>query len=99
MDIPAYQLFLGFPVENQILSALESLSLSVRTLFIQNSPDYLHEIYYEGRIYLGKPLKPMVDTEELEELEANIYSLLNKLLPNQPIKSNPLILFAHKNVH
>lgn len=98
LHIPRYQLFLGMPISNEMLSALEKISPPMRTFFIQNSPIYLREIRHNQTLYLGKEVGPIAETLELEALEANIYSLLQKLLPSHPFKDTSLVLFARESV-
>lgn len=89
------QLFFGLPLEDFYQHALDQLSLSERELFIQNqhSP-YLQQIESEGILYLGKYLGSFIELTTLDSLQAHIYSLLNKLVPNYPYKQHPLLLLA-----
>lgn len=90
------RLFLGFPIENSFSEELEKINPAIKILFIQDSGNYLQEVLYHRKRYLGKFTEPFPDSPAFELLEANIYSLLHKLVPNYPYKSTPLILFPVK---
>lgn len=88
------QLFLGFPLSSEFASKLEKTNPYAVSLFIQEKGDYLHEVNFKNGKYLGKFVNNLADFSELELLEANIFSILKKLVPNYPYEQNPLVLFT-----
>lgn len=88
-------LFLGLPITAPIEDALATINPELRHLFISDHPEsYLKEVTFEGGLYLGKVLGEKVTLDELQLLEQNILSILNKLLPFQLEGDLPLVLFA-----
>jgi hypothetical protein len=87
-----YQIFLGFHLSTSYQECLRETPLPVRSLFIQDNGEYLAQINYEDSSYLGKSLGPLVELQNLELLEANVYSLLRRLVPDYPYERHPLIL-------
>lgn len=87
------QLFLGFPANKDFNLALQKVNPAVLAMFIQDNESYLSEITWEGSRYIGKYLDHVADLQTLELLEANIYSLLKKLVPDFPCRQIPLCLF------
>jgi len=93
-DKMSVKLYLGFPLDKIAETKLSASNPFVLKTFIQEGENYLEEITLEGCRYLGKILGDITDLQKLELSEANIYSLINKLLPDLPIKNTPLILFT-----
>ena len=87
------RLFLGFRVDSQYAALLERVNPNLREMFIKNQSGYLHETTYEGNLFLGKTIEEPVDISSLELFEANIYSLLRKLVSDYPYEDAPLVLF------
>lgn len=88
------QLFLGLPVDASLLARLKSSKDYVR--YLSSESDYLTEVSGEHGSFIGKKLAQSVDQESLQNIQANIYSLLNKLDPEFPFKTIPLVLFPHE---
>lgn len=86
------ELFFGFPLDEQFLSALDSVDKRLYDLYVQKGDAYLQRFDHEGRSYLGKPVGMISDVSTLELLQLNIYSLLKKLLPDFPFDTTPLQL-------
>jgi hypothetical protein len=87
------ELFLGFPVDPTFTKELSQIDPQLVALFIQNDDNYLKEIVYHDVRYLGKFAGKISDTSDLKLLEANIYSLLKKMIPDYPYENVPLVLF------
>lgn len=77
-----YHLFFGFALNTKKFEELNRVPCALRHLFIQNNPEYLQQIEYEGSWYLGKDLGPCVECDHLAQIEANIKSLLLKFFPD-----------------
>lgn len=90
------QLFLGFPVDELFAQALDKVNPNVIAQFIQDEDDYLQEITHNEMKFLGKPIGKMIALPQLDLLEANIYSLLKKLVQDFPYEEVPLYLFPIK---
>lgn len=86
-------LFLGFPVTEELAAQIDSLPAKQRDLYIQPSGEYLTEVSIETGHFFGKPCGKLARREDLILLEENIYSLLEKILPNYPFRETPLTLF------
>lgn len=84
-------LFLGLPVDAAYEKALAKIDPQVRELFISNAKEsYLNQVTVDDVCYLGKFLGDIAYVPELELLEKNIYSILNKMIPNHSCESIPL---------
>jgi hypothetical protein len=90
------QLFLGFPVNTDFENKLIDLNPHFVSAYIRDDDLYLQETISNDIRYLGKciPENVVTDILQLELLESNIYSILNKLLPNHPSQEIPLELFS-----
>lgn len=86
------EFFLGFPIAPSYANKLSALDPDYYALITQGE-SYLREIEYEGKRYLGKAAGSLINRDSFETLEANIYSLLNKLFPEHPYEQTPLVLF------
>lgn len=76
-------LFLGFPVDIPLANALAELDPSISALFIQEKDsDYLKKVIYQQSPYIGKSAGDIVEIDQLSLIEANIRSILKKLLPH-----------------
>lgn len=87
------QLFLGFPVDKTFAMALQKANPAILAIFIQDNENYLREITWQDTRYFGKYVGKAADLNTLDMLEANIYSLLKKLVPEYPCLQVPLTLF------
>ena len=86
------RLFLGFHLTSDYNVELNKINPDLKKLFVQNNLDYLQELMIADNQYLGKYLEKPANLSELELLEANIYSLLGKLVPDYPYSKQPLHL-------
>lgn len=80
-------MFLGFPLDANLSAYLKSL---------KGFPLDLVEIQGPDGLFIGKKVGPTIDRETLHNVEANIYSLLQKLAPTIPFKNSSLVLFPCK---
>ncbi len=89
-----YRLYLGFPLNSSYQAALDRASLPLKSLLIQSASDYLEPVAHAGQLYLGKFLDPIVELSSLEASQRHIFSLLSRLVPDYPYKSQSLVLLA-----
>lgn len=87
-----YHLFFGFPLNSVYQDTLNKIPSNLRSLFIQNHSDYLQQVEYNGSVYLGKNLGPYIEYNTLDMAEANIYSLLRRLIPDYPYEDSLFLL-------
>ena len=88
------ELFVGFPIQDSLQERLKKIPPNVFSLLVGDNPDYLKEwVGAEGH-FIGKKVGKEIDLETLKLVEANIYSLLTRLMPDYPLKDTPLILFS-----
>lgn len=87
------KLFLGFPVDDDLDLLLKKINPQFKSFFIQNNSDYLQEMTFKNRLYLGKLVENRGSISDLELLENNIYSLLKKIVNDYPFEKKPLLLF------
>lgn len=85
-------LFIGYPLDRDLEAALFDLSEESQ-FFVGENPIYLQEGSFQGHSYLGKKLSPFQYLENINLVEENIYSLLNRLFPNYPFQPAALQLF------
>jgi len=93
MTLPVYQLFLGFPVDENLSKMLDSLDEGIKSLFFQDNEQYLQSVAHKDLLYIGKFVGVKSDMQTLHSLEENIYSILRRVAPNFPYKETPLRLF------
>lgn len=86
------KLFFGVPISGEIAAKLSLVNPDLLSLFVQNEDHYLREAVIQNQRYMGKSIENAVDLASLELLQANIFSLLKKILPDYPIEKHPLIL-------
>jgi len=87
------QLFLGFPVDAIYASELEKVNPNLVSQYVQDSDDYLREVIQNELRFLGKNIGKIITLSQLELIEANIYSVLKKLVPDYPYEETPLYVF------
>lgn len=88
-------LFLGFPVSASYSEALRKIDPQIMKMFVSDNEDsYLSEITFENILYIGKYVGEVITVSELELLQQNIYSILNKMIPNHMCLNVPLVLLA-----
>ncbi|NGX57783.1 MAG: hypothetical protein K940chlam3_00678 [Chlamydiae bacterium] len=86
-------LFLGYPVSQELAALIDSIPADRRDLYIQSTGEYLTEIQIDNHRYLGKSCGNLSELENLTLLEENIYTLLEKVVPDFPYTETPLTLF------
>lgn len=91
------ELFFGFPLDPIYIKKLEKINPYLYSQFIGDSEEYLKEVNAEGLRYLGKNLGKITSIAKLELIEANIYSLLERLVPDYPYNETSLYLFSLKS--
>ena len=88
-------LFLGFPIIPSYIKVLEQIDSKILKFFIsEDDPHYLKELVFDENRYFGKFVGNISSVSDLELLEKNIYSILNKFIPNISHEDVPLVLFA-----
>lgn len=93
-EVQTTQLFLGFPVDKALSKKLEKVDRTLISTYIRQDDLYLQELMDAHERYLGKYITGAIDLPELELLQSNIYSLLNKILPGHPYQEQELIILA-----
>ncbi|MGA8165351.1 MAG: hypothetical protein WB791_10105 [Waddliaceae bacterium] len=95
-----FQLFLGFPLDKLFVEELGKANPYLVAQFIQTGreaysadSEYLREIIYQEMHFLGKFLGGIANLQHIELVEANIYSLLKRLVPHFSYEEIPLYLF------
>lgn len=91
--MPDYQLFYGIPVDKLLSEELTKINPTLKAIFIQSNSDYLQEITFKDKKYLGKFVGKICSLQSLELFENNIYSLLDKIVPEYPFRQQPIVLF------
>lgn len=84
-------LFLGFSPDEAFENELEKTNPFLVSYLI-GKEEFLLEIEYCNRRYLGKRIHGHPSLEQLESLEKHLLSLLEKLTPNYPFSANPPVL-------
>lgn len=86
------KLFLGFQIEPSFQKALLAVNQQLLALFIGKDGEYLHELSYEKKRYLGRFVDSPVELTTLELSQEHIYSLLKRLIPHYPYEQSSLWL-------
>ena len=89
----SHTLFFGFPVDPLFEKELSKVNPHMLDQFIQRGGDHLEERVHLEMRYLGKDLGRLADLQTLEQLEANIFSILKKIVPDYEYGEIPLTLF------
>ena len=89
----SYTLFFGFPVDPLFEKELSKVNPHMLDQFIQTGGDHLEERVHLEMRYLGKDLGSLADLQTIELLEANIFSILKKIVPDFEYNEIPLMLF------
>lgn len=87
------KLFLGFAVDELFHKKLQEANPYLLSLFI-GKEDYLKEISYQGKNYLGKYLPAFPTFDQLEDVEKHLHSLLSKLVPSYSFATNPPVVMT-----
>ena len=95
MDPFVFELFLGFPVDEEYSLHLSRANPHRVALFISEDSPYLHETQLEGQRFLGKRLGDSVELPQLSLVRDNIRSLAYKLVKEvDPFAGREPTLFA-----
>lgn len=89
--IPTPSLFLGFLQTSCMQEAFQKASPALVTLFTGGG-DYLERRFDGEKSYLGKQCHAFPTLQELEDLEANITSLIQRLAPHLHLKNESYLL-------
>lgn len=87
------QLFLGYPLDKSCEAQLQKVNPDLLTSFIGDNSAYLQKFENMNGSFLGKKVGRAIDFEALRLAESNIYSLLNRLIPQYPFQETALMLF------
>lgn len=82
MDLFGIGLFFGLHCSAELNDKLSKVNPLYKSLFIREGDEYLQELIFENKTYIGKYIGKTTHLEQLERLEANIISLLKKLVPD-----------------
>ena len=88
------ELFLGYPLTESLKEKIEKIDSRLYSMFINDSGPYLKLIDQEDQLFLGKQVGTFTDMPKMKLFEANIYSILAKIIPDFPFKNESLLLFA-----
>lgn len=87
------KLFLGFSPDALFNKELEKSNPYLRALFV-GKEEYLEEVSFQGKEYLGKYIPSYPTIEELENLEKHLLSVLKQLTPSYPFSHNAPVLIT-----
>lgn len=88
------QLFLGFTIDDGFAQKLKKLDPAILSAYIREEDLYLQELTLSKEKYLGKYISGSIDLPSLEQLETNILSILQKLIPESFKQKQHLVLIA-----
>ncbi len=94
MNLLNSSLFFGFCVDEVFARSLAKHKPEYISLFVHADDNYLQELHHQGKYYLGKCVNNTESVTQLKLLEANIYSLLKKLVADYPYTDSDLVLLA-----
>ncbi len=95
MTLLDYELFFGFSADSFFEEMVKKANPHIVKTFINNSSEeYLHELYHNGKRYIGKYIGSMGLVNEIELLEKNIYSIAARLAQGYDFKGNPAVLIT-----
>lgn len=75
-------LFLGYPLTPSLEAAFKKCNPTVLAFFTSGGL-YLEEVQVEERRYVGKKCPSLPSLQELDDLEANVLSLLKKMIHSE----------------
>lgn len=87
------KLFMGVVVEGSFATQFATANPQMIALFLNPNREYLLEVQHEGKRYLGKTISTAADLASLDQMEANIVSLLKKIIPDYAYDQMELVLF------
>ena len=89
-----YKLFLGAEVTDECDQVLKLTNPHLLETFVSEKSEYLQELRLDGTRYLGKCMGEVVNFDDEELVEANVYSLLEKLTSDYDFRKEGLFLLA-----
>jgi len=87
-------LFYGIECHSSFQERLKQVPERILNFIIQDHSDYLQQISYEGKIFLGRRLGEMTDLHALELLDRSLESLVLKLIPDYSREAAPFVLIG-----
>jgi hypothetical protein len=88
------KLFVGIPIQDSFAEQFSKSNPQLIDIFIKrNNPEYLQEVEQNGIVYLGKSIQTACDIVSLDLIQANILSLLKKIVPDYSYSDVRLVLF------
>ncbi|CRX37799.1 hypothetical protein [Estrella lausannensis] len=85
-------LFLGYPLTDSLQREFTKVDQRLLEMFLSGVAPYLQRIEYRGEVFVGKEVGQAADFNKIKLLEANIYSMLAKIIPSYSFKEIPLSL-------
>lgn len=87
-----YSLFLGYPLDLQLLSFIENIPSHLEELYFKD--EQLKIVTYQGTRFIGKDFGESFALDELDQLISHILSLFGKLFPQFSFQPKSFTLFA-----
>lgn len=84
---------MGVAIEGSFAARYAAANPQIAALFLNPEREYLLEIQHEGKTYLGKTISTSADLASLGQMEANIVSLLKKIVPDYSYDDMEFVLF------
>lgn len=91
-------LFLGLPITPTFEISLKQANPGLLALFTKGGSDYLEYCDVRGQRFLGKTLGDSAELGRIELVEANICSLISRLVPDYSSKHTPLVIVTCPNL-
>lgn len=88
------QLFFGSSLSPILQKEFSYISEKRKEFFIQEHGIYLHPLFHEGILYLGKFITPPIHLKNLPNLSEHILSLFEKLFSHNVREELILVLIA-----
>lgn len=85
-------LFLGYPLTDSLQREFIKVDERLLEMFLSGVAPYLQRIDYHEAVFIGKEIGQAADFNKIKLLEANIYSMLAKIVPGYPFKETSLFL-------
>ena len=92
-------LFFGLPIDSTLDSLIKKIDPEISSIFIGgiDSP-YLSIIEHQGERFIGKYAGEIALLDELELLQTNIFSLLDKIFPEFSVIDRPSLQLIAANM-
>lgn len=84
------RLFLGFSVDANLKKQLDGANHNILKYFINDTGEYLCLTSSHEEDFIGKILGDEVNLKDLELIEANINSIITKILPEHNSQNYPM---------